>query len=202
MNSISTNLDDKVQTDSVNAASQNYATITSLSVRQAFAALELVGTPSNMYLFMKEISSNGNTQTVDVMFPLHPILLYMNPNLLQLMLKPLFENQESGKYPNKYAMHDLGTHFPNATGHTDGNDEKMPVEESGNMLIMSLGYAQRTKDTAWLNSHYNKLVQWTQFLIDDSLIPDNQLSTDDFAGTLSNQTNLALKVGESNRRQT
>lgn len=32
-----------------------------------------------------------------------------------------------------------------------------------------------------------------EYLIDDSLIPANQLSTDDFAGTLANQTNLALK---------
>lgn len=37
------------------------------------------------------------------------------------------------------------------------------------------------------------LDQWTQFLIEDSLIPAFQLSTDDFAGQLANQTNLAIK---------
>jgi len=37
------------------------------------------------------------------------------------------------------------------------------------------------------------LDQWTQFLIEDSLIPANQISTDDFAGSLANQTNLAIK---------
>ena len=40
---------------------------------------------------------------------------------------------------------------------------------------------------------YNLLDQWTQFLISDSLIPANQISTDDFAGSLANQTNLAIK---------
>lgn len=40
---------------------------------------------------------------------------------------------------------------------------------------------------------YNLLDQWTQFLITDSLIPANQISTDDFAGSLANQTNLAIK---------
>lgn len=201
-----------VEDDSKKAAGLNYTTVTSLAVRQSFGATQLVGTQSKMYLFMKEISSNGNSQTVDVIFPLHPILLYFNPNLLKLLLEPLYENQESGHYPNQYSMHDLGTHYPNATGHPDGKDEEvcttlaqeeqnnallidnqMPVEECGNMLIMTLAYAQRTNDVAYLKQHYPILVQWTNFLVNDSLIPANQLSTDDFAGRLQNQTNLALK---------
>jgi hypothetical protein len=35
-------------------------------------------------------------------------------------------------------MHDLGAHFPNLTGHSDGRDEYMPVEECGDMLVMGL----------------------------------------------------------------
>jgi hypothetical protein len=56
-------IDQKVQADSVAAAGQDYATITTLSVRQAYGALQLVGTPSEMYVFLKEISSDGNAQT-------------------------------------------------------------------------------------------------------------------------------------------
>jgi hypothetical protein len=37
------------------------------------------------------------------------------------------------------------------------------------------------------------LDQWTQFLIQDSLVPAKQISADDFAGALANQTNLAIK---------
>lgn len=192
MNSVSTALDNQIASDSLAAAGQDYLTITSLAVRQAFGAGELVGTPANPYIFVKEISSDGDTNTVDVLFPMHPILLYTNPQLLNFVLKPLYENQESGHYPNAYSMHDLGQ-FPNATGYPAGNDEEMPVEECGNMIIMTLAYAQRAKDTAYLSQHYPKLQQWVGYLIDDSLIPANQLSTDDFAGTLANQTNLALK---------
>ena len=47
---------------------------------------------------------------------------------------------QSGAYPNGYSMHDLGTHFPNATKHVEGNDEYMPVEESGNMILMTYAY--------------------------------------------------------------
>src|ERR1700712_3974416 len=118
-------LDKMVANDSQNAAGPDYLTITSLAVRQSFGATQLVGTQSKTYLFMKEISSNGNTQTVDVAFPLHPVLLYFNPSLLKMILDPLYENQESGHYPNRYAMHDLGTHYPNATGHLDGADEEV-----------------------------------------------------------------------------
>ena len=40
---------------------------------------------------------------------------------------------------------------------------------------------------------FDLLDQWTQFLIAESLVPANQISTDDFAGSLANQTNLAIK---------
>jgi hypothetical protein len=177
----------------VKAGGPNLAAITSLSVRQAFGATQLVGTPQKTYFFMKEISSNGNTQTVDVVFPMHPILLYTNPQLLKFMLDPLLEQQEFGHWPHKFAIHDLGSHFPNATGHADGQSEEMPVEECGNMIIMMAAYAKWTKDYNYVNQHYAVLEQWTSFLINDSLVPANQLSTDDFAGKLQNQTNLALK---------
>jgi len=90
-------------------------------------------------------------------------------------------------------MHDLGSSYPNATGHPDGNDEQQPLEECGNMLIMTLAYAQRAQDKTYLQQHYKILDQWTQYLIAEALIPANQISTDDFAGSLANQTNLALK---------
>lgn len=67
------------------------------------------------------------------------------------------------------------------------------MEECGNMIIMALAYAQRTGDTGYLTQHYDLLNQYTGYLVNDSLYPDNQISTDDFAGSLANQTNLALK---------
>lgn len=190
---LTTTFDNKVAGDANAAAGADYVTITSLAVRQAFAATFLAGTPDTPYLFLKEISSDGNVNTVDVIFPSHPIWLYSNPQLLKLLLDPLFINQESGQYPNMYSMHDVGAHYPNATGHPDGMDEMQPLEECGNMLIMTLAYAQRANDNAYLTQHYKILNQWTQYLIEEALIPANQISTDDFAGALANQTNLALK---------
>lgn len=90
-------------------------------------------------------------------------------------------------------MHDLGSNYPNATGHVAGNDEKQPLEECGNMLIMTLAYAQRANDTAYLSQHYPILDQWTQYLIEEALIPADQISTDDFAGALAYVCHIIMK---------
>ena len=124
--------------DSSESGTDEYFDIVALSARQVMGATSFAGTPDNPILFIKEISSNGNFQTIDIIFPAHPFFLYTNPRWLTYMLEPLIEHTLSGQYPNKYAMHDLGAHFPNATGHPDGRDEYMPVEECGNILIMGL----------------------------------------------------------------
>lgn len=128
-----------------------YYSIVALSTRQIMAAYTLAIPPSSggpnpssnatePLRFQKEISSNGNVNTVDVIYPAMPFFLYANPNLLRYTIAPLYQYQEGGFYPNEYSMHDLGTHYPNATGHVEGNDEYMPVEESGNMILMSYAY--------------------------------------------------------------
>ncbi|TCD60187.1 hypothetical protein EIP91_010601 [Steccherinum ochraceum] len=192
--------DAKVNKDAT-AISSDYASIVALSIRQVFGATELTVSrdssgklnASDVLMFMKEISSDGNVNTVDVIFPSWPAFLYTNAALGKNLLLPLFEYQASGQYPNKWSVHDMGASYPKALGHNDGKDEAMPVEESGNMLIMTLSHAQRTGDHSLITTYFDLLDQWTQFLITDSLIPANQISTDDFAGSLANQTNLAIK---------
>lgn len=238
--SLARNYSEALARDAYNSGSEEYQDIAALSARQVLGATQFSGTPDNTILFLKEISSNGNFQTVDVIFPAFPFFLYTNPKWLAYLLEPLLEHQMSGQYPNDYSMHDLGAHFPNATGHPDGNDEYMPVEECGNMLIMGLALANALRyDTEpaflqatpgddgeavttpsmwksidkngidlrdgvgaatgtkaakqWLSRSYKLWKQWTGYLVRESLIPHNQLCTDDFAGWLANQTNLALK---------
>jgi len=70
-------------------------------------------------------------------------------------------------------------------GHPDGKAEDMPLEECGNMILMTLVYAQRADDNAYLTQHYQILDAWTQYLIQEALIPADQISTDDFAGSLA-----------------
>jgi len=101
-------LDEQVTSDSIAAGGNDYNIITSLSVRQAFAATQLVGSNGTTYLFLKEVSSDGDIQTVDVIFPTMPILLYFNPTLLKYLLDPIFIYTEAGLFGEQYALHDLG----------------------------------------------------------------------------------------------
>jgi hypothetical protein len=137
-NILASNYSQQLSIDAYKSGSTNYVDIVALSARQAMGATSFSGTPENVWLFLKEISSNGNCQTVDVIFPAFPFFLYTNPRWAAYLLEPLLEHQLSNQYPNDYSMHDLGAHFPNLTGHADGRDEYMPVEECGDMLIMGL----------------------------------------------------------------
>lgn len=174
-------IDQKVADDSIAVAGEDYHTITSMSVRQTFGALTYTGTLKRPLVWQKEISSNSVVQTVDVIYPTWPFMLYFDPNIIKYTLAPLLENQQSGHYPNEYAMHDLGR-YPRALGYPKGNDEPMPLEESSNMILMMLSYSQRTGDIAYLEENRALLEQWAKFLIKDAKIPADQLSTDDFAG--------------------
>jgi len=245
---LSANYSAQLAIDAYQSGAADYVDIVALAARQVMGATSFAGTPDDPIIFVKEISSDGNTQTIDVLFPTFPFFLYSNPNWLAYMLEPLLEHTLSGQYPNKYAMHDIGSSFPNATGHPDGHDEYMPVEECGNILIMGLAlvnsfryqnknaggallpldnsapdltqdsttpkaFTLRFKEDSsveyldaqaseveamtnakkWVNRSYQLWKQWTGYLVDFSLEPENQLSTDDFAGWLPLQTNLALK---------
>ena len=142
---LATNYSSQLAIDAFKSGAEDYVDIVALSARQAMGATSFSGTPDNPILFLKEISSNGNFQTVDVIFPSFPFFLYTNPRWLAYLLEPLLEHMLSGQYPNRYTMHDLGYHFPNATGHADGNDEYMPVEECGDILIMGLALINSLK---------------------------------------------------------
>ena len=176
-------MDIRIQRDSEQAAGQDYATITTLAARQTFGGLQFCGTPDHPYLFLKEISSDSDIQTVDVIFPPFPLLMYFDATWVKYLLAPLLENDRY-HYPNKYAQHDLGR-YPRALGYPAGNDEAMPLEECGNMIIMMLAYAQAKHDDQYLADNWDLLTQWAQYLIEEAKIPANQISTDDFAGSLA-----------------
>jgi glutaminase A-like protein/uncharacterized protein DUF5127/ricin-type beta-trefoil lectin protein/uncharacterized protein DUF4964 len=188
-------LDQRIHTDAATAGGEHYAAICALALRQAVGGTELVDRGGTPWAFLKEISSDGNVSTVDVTYPAFPAYLYLSPAYLQLLLAPLLDYPEHGGWPKVFAPHDLGSSYPNATGHNDGNEEDMPVEESANMLIMSAALVQRLPSGAgaFATTHYSILRQWAEYLVGNALDPGLQNQTDDFTGFIAHSANLALK---------
>jgi hypothetical protein len=193
----SAKLDAKIERDATRAGGPKYAALCALAFRQAYAATDLVSRNGTPWAFLKEISSNGNMQTIDVTYPSIPVWLYADPSYLRLLLAPVLDYTENRGFPKAFAPHDLGAHYPNADGHLSGEgEEDMPVEESANMLIMAAAFLARVPAAdrkAYATAHYRIFKQWGDYLVQNALDPDLQNQTDDFTGFIAHSVNLALK---------
>ena len=185
--------------DATKCGGEKYAQILSLAYRHAIAAHKLTvdidGTP---LFFSKENFSNGCIATVDVAYPASPIYMLLCPDLLKALLEPVMQYSRSPMWPNDFAPHDVGT-YPLANGQVYGGGatqmaNQMPVEESGNMLIM-LGVLSRIEGNAdYARIYWPTISKWANYLKEKGLDPEHQLCTDDFAGHLAHNTNLSLKA--------
>jgi hypothetical protein len=185
--------DHDLQADLNKVGGERYSQIATLSYRECVAANGLAVDANGQPLFFtKEDTSNGDIATVDVIFPMDPIWVLLSPTLAKASLVSNFMYAASPhwKFPN--APHDLGT-YPQVTGRDDGG-EGMPVEESGNMIILTDAIAHDEKSPEFAVKFWPQLTQWAEYLKQYGLDPEDQLCTDDFMGHLAHNANLSVKA--------
>lgn len=198
----STKFDSDFEADLLRAGGPEYAAIATLAFQQAIAAHKLVVDSDGTPFFMpKENFSNGSISTVDVIYPSAPMFLLLNPKLVEAQVEPVLRYAEMPRWKFPFAPHDLGV-YPLANGQQYGGGEvseanQMPVEESGNMLLLvdAVEHAEGNDELA--RRHWPLLTKWAEYLMAKGLDPENQLCTDDFAGHLAHNANLSIKAIEA-----
>lgn len=192
--------------DAVAKGGEKYAELLQLATRQVMNAHKLVVDKEGNNLFIsKECHSNGCAATVDVTYPSAPMFLIYNPELLKGMLRPVMRYAASEEWIYDFAPHDVGQ-YPLVNGQVYGvkrNPDKsveisyetqMPVEECGNMLILFAAICEADNAASFVKPYIETVDAWSKYLIKYGLDPENQLCTDDFAGHLAHNVNLAIKA--------
>ncbi|WP_276256628.1 glutaminase family protein [Halomontanus rarus] len=194
--------DERLERECLARGGADFAELAALAYRQSIAAHALVEYEEDVLFLSKECFSNGCIATVDVTYPSAPLYYRFEPELVKGMLRPVFRYAASDDWPYAFAPHDLGT-YPKANGQVYGRDSdtgefdragQMPIEECGNVLLVTTAVCLLEDDPSFAKTHWDRLTEWVEYLVEHGYDPGEQLCTDDFTGHLSHNANLSLKA--------
>jgi hypothetical protein len=176
------------------SAGQNLSLVAQLTYRQVAGANGYAWNGSSIWAFQKEISSDGDMSTLDVIFPSAPQHIFLsggeplrmlleNPFFIMAGLSPVHFDQEC-------ALHSLGK-WPTVDPGNGGCG--MPMESTGDALLMAAAVTMAKNDSAWVQPYMPTLRRFATYCAQSLPFPAPQDMTDDFSHAPGNLTNLAIK---------
>ncbi|KAK7461365.1 hypothetical protein VKT23_008542 [Stygiomarasmius scandens] len=195
-------LDKRILTDASAASpgeSQQYYNLLAMAARQAvavdltFASVEQDGeNRTDIKAFMRNTGADTTVNSVSTLYSSFPAFLYLNATWGGYLLDSLLEYQNSSAYTNAYAAEGLGFNYPKAPG--DNSDtSQFGVEDTASMLMMVLAHARTSGDGTLIGKYYKLLKGWADFLVQNALHPQNQVSSDNVGPKVTDSSKLAMK---------
>jgi hypothetical protein len=187
--------DTQIAADTLAAGGANYSAVTQLTYRQVFGANGVAWNGTDVWIFQKEISSDGDLSTLDVIFPSSPQPLFFEKGaLLGLTIAPalyVMGPESPVKFSQPCALHSMGK-WPVVDAGNGGCS--MPMESTGDMMLMATAVTQAQNGSLAVAGPYMGLLrEFAGFCAASLPFPAPQDMTDDFSHAPGNLTNLALK---------
>lgn len=178
-------LDYEIMTQARKIGGKEYAELCALAYRQTIASNKLVQSNDNELLYFDKALG-----AADFFAASAPLFLYFNPELVKALMNPLFEYSESGKWPKAYPARNIGV-YPIVSEQAQAD---LPIEEAGNMLILTAAVTALEGDGSYARKHWEILSKWNDYLIMNGIDTGEQPSTDNFTAVVPHNTNLSIKV--------
>ena len=119
-----------------------------------------------------------------------PAFVALAPDYMRLMLRPILDY--TNQWPDNFMFHDLGKHYPNATGETTANQEPLIVDQTSVIHWMALMYQRASGNTDFVKPYLGNIQKYADYLVGNGLFPAKQRSSIDSIGGTANQTVLAI----------
>ncbi|KAJ3493450.1 hypothetical protein NLG97_g4724 [Lecanicillium saksenae] len=155
-------------------------------MRQIFGGFQVTIPTSSLdtnsaMAFMKEISTDGNVNTLADLLPRAlPAFYVLAPDYIRLLLEPVLTF--SKQWPESYAVHDIGKpkRLPKCVaGETPEGEEKLLLDQTSVLLWMVCAYQKVSNNTEWIQSYIPILKKYADYLVQNGLYPPKQRSAVD-----------------------
>ena len=124
--------------------------------------------------FMQETSSDGNLNTVDIIYPASPMFFVLNSTWIGMLLEPMMGYPNTGGWSYSYLLHDMGSNYPmRPVTQAPIYSKKMPIESTSSPTILANAYAKSSSGVQGASKWQDMIQMYTEYVqeIQNSIYP-------------------------------